>query len=59
MYPNPEHAYFHERERRKDQIRKASNHNLTQKFSRHPKPVTLPIAVLSIIAWLLVTLIAG
>jgi len=59
MFPNPENAYYPERERRQDQIREASNHNLAQKFSRRPKSITLPIAVLSIITWLLVTLIAG
>ena len=54
MFPRGfENAYAHEVERRKDERRDATRHNLEGKYSKSRKTATLSITVLSIFAWVL------
>jgi hypothetical protein len=54
MFPRGfENAYAHEVERRKDEWRDAARHNLEGKYFKGRKTSTLPITVMSILAWVL------
>ena len=59
MFPRGyENAYAHEAERRKDEMRDAKRHQLERQHLKTRRHVTLPLAILSIVFWLIATLMS-
>jgi len=57
MFPKGfDNAYSHEVERRKDEMRDVAKSRLERQHNRKRKPIVLPIAILSAIAWLVITI---
>ena len=58
MFPRGfENAYTHEIERRKDEMRDAAKKRRESRYIKRRKSMVLPIAILSFISWLLVSII--
>lgn len=59
MFPRGyENAYAHETERRKDEMRDAKRHQLEHQHLKPRRQVTLPLAILSVLFWLIATLMS-
>lgn len=59
MFPRGfENAYAHEIERRKDEMRDAAKQSRERQYLKRRKSVVLPVAILSFLSWLLMSLIS-
>ena len=57
FFHNLENAQAFEVERRKDEMRDAAKHNLVRPNTKRRKSAALPFAILSILTWIMASII--